>query len=131
MPVDTDCVHFDIKSCAVSILSHAKTVPYEQLLKTVGMLNLRDRRIRQSLILLYKCFYCSGPQYIRDFFNYRRTNYSLRGDGFNLTLSKFNLQWKKTSFSYVASQLWNKLPLKVRQAANLKDFKQNLMTVEL
>ena len=61
MPVDADCVHFDIKSCAVSILSHAKTVPYEQLLKTVGMLNLRDRRIRQSLILLYKCFYCSGP----------------------------------------------------------------------
>ena len=52
-----------------TLLGHAKTVPYEQLLKTVGMLNLRDRRIRQSLILLYKCLYCSGPQYIRDFFN--------------------------------------------------------------
>ena len=38
---------------------------------------------------------------------------------------------EKKSFSYVVSQLWNKLPLKVRQAANLKDFKQNLMTVEL
>ena len=96
------------------------------------MLNLRDRRIRQSLILLYKCLYCSGPQYIRDFFNYRRTNYSLRGDGFNLTLPKFNLQWKNSPFRiYVVSQLWNKLPLKVRQAANPKDFKQNLMTVEL
>ena len=114
-----------------TLLGHAKTVPYEQLLKTVGMLNLRDRRNRQSLILLYKCLYCSGPRYICDFFNYRRTNYSLRGDGFNLTLPKFNLQRKKKSFSYVVSQLSNKLPLKVRQAANLKDFKQNLMTVEL
>ena len=62
------------------------------------MLNLRDRRIRQSLILLYKCLYCSGPQCIRDFFSCRRTNYSLRGDGFNLTLPKFNLQWKKSPF---------------------------------
>ena len=44
-----------------TLLGHAKTVPYEQLLKTVGLLNLRDRRIRQSLILLYKCLYCSGP----------------------------------------------------------------------
>ena len=74
-----------------TLLGHAKTVPYEQLLKTVGTLNLGDRRIRQSLILLYKCLYCSGPQYIRDFFNVRRTNYSLRGDGFNLTSPKFNL----------------------------------------
>ena len=39
---------------------------------------------------------------------------------------------KKSPFRiYVVSQLWNKLPLKVRQAANPKDFKQNLMTVEL
>ena len=37
----------------------------------------------------------------------------------------------KKSFSYVVSQLWNKLPLNGRQAANLKDFKQNLMTIEL
>ena len=81
-----------------TLLNHAKTVPFEQLLKTVDMLNLRDRSIRQSLILLYKCLYCSGPQYIRDFFNYRKTNYSLSGDGFNLTLLKFNLQWKKSPF---------------------------------
>ena len=33
-----------------TLRGHAKTVPYEQLLKTVGMLNLRDRRNRQSLI---------------------------------------------------------------------------------
>ena len=64
----TDNANYYILS---ALLGHAKTVPYEQLLKTVGMLNLRDRRIRQSLILLYKCLYCSGPQYIRDFFNYR------------------------------------------------------------
>ena len=66
-----------------------------------------------------------------NFFNYRRTNYSLRGDGTVLTLPKFNLQWKKKSFSYVICQLWNKLPLIVRQAGNLNDFKQKLMNVEL
>ena len=37
----------------------------------------------------------------------------------------------KKSFSYVISQLLNKLPLKVHQASSLNDFKQNLMNVEL
>ena len=80
-----------------TLLSYAKSVPYDHLLKIVDISNLRVRRIRQSLILLYKCLYCYGPQYIREFFNYRRTNYSLRGDGTVLTLPKFNLQWKKKS----------------------------------
>ena len=114
-----------------ALLGHVKTVPYEQLLKTVGMLNLRDRRIRQSLILLYKYLYCSGPQYIRDFFNYRWTNYSLRGDGFNLTLPKFNLQWQKSPFRMWLVNSGTSYLSTGRQAANLKDFKQNLMTIEL
>ena len=37
----------------------------------------------------------------------------------------------KKSFSYVICQLWNKLPLIVRQAGNLNDFKQKRMNVEL
>ena len=60
-----------------------------------------------------------------------RSNYGLRGDRFNLTLP-INLTCNgKKSFSSMISQLWNKLPLKVRQAANLNDFKQNLMNVDL
>ena len=70
-------------------------------------------------------------QYIRDFFNYRRINYSLRGDGFNLILPKFNLQRNKGPFRTWLVNIWNKLPLKVRQAANINDFKQNLMNVQL
>ena len=34
-----------------TLLGHAKTVPYEQLLKIVDMSSLGDRRIRQSLLL--------------------------------------------------------------------------------
>ena len=43
------------------LLGHAKSVPYEQLLTITDMSNLRQRRISQSLVLLYKCLYCNGP----------------------------------------------------------------------
>jgi hypothetical protein len=35
------------------------------------------------------------------------SEYSLRGDGYILALPKFNLQWKKKSFSYAAAKYWN------------------------
>ena len=50
-----------------------------------------------------------------------------------LFLPYLNLTYngKKKSFSYVICQLWNKLPLIVRQAGYLNNFKQKLMNVEL
>ena len=52
-----------------SLLGHAKSVPYEQLLTITDMSNLRQRRISQSLVLLHKCLYCNGPSIFVIFFN--------------------------------------------------------------
>ena len=76
----------------------------------------------QSLVLLYKCIFCNGPSYIKDLFEFRQSVYNLRGNRSNLCQPKFNLSWKKQSFSYKLVMLWNKLPSSVRLSSSLKDF---------
>ena len=112
-----------------TVLGYGKSVPYEQLLSIVDLSNLKQRRIYQSLELLYKSLFCNGPSYIRNLFHFRKTKYSLRGDGYILILPKFNLQWKKKSFSYAAASYWNTLPIKVHQSADFNSFKSNLRNI--
>ena len=109
-----------------SVLGYGKTVPYEQILSTVELSNLKKRRIYQSIVLLYKSLYGDGPQYIKNLFSFRKTHYNLRGDGYKLAIPRFNLLWKKKSFSYMAANVWNSLPNKVHNAASLTEFKSNL-----
>jgi hypothetical protein len=47
-------------------------------LSIINLSNLKQRRIYQSLELLYKCLFCNGPSYIRDLFHFRKTKYSQR-----------------------------------------------------
>jgi hypothetical protein len=112
-----------------SVLGYGKSVPYEQLLSIINLPNLKQGRIYKSLELHYKCLFCNGPSYIRDPFHFRKTKYSLRGDGYILALPKFNLQWKKKLFSYAAAKYWNELPVVVRQSADFNRFRSNLRNV--
>ena len=75
-----------------SLLGHSKSVPHEQLLTRTDMSNLRQRRISQSLVLLFKCLYCNVPQYIRNLLKFRTLTYNLRGEGSILVMARFNLQ---------------------------------------
>ena len=91
-----------------SLLRCGKSVSYNQLLSTAKMNTLEHRRICQSLILLYKSLSCHAPGYIRNFFNFKETNYRhLRGHGgVNLSLPKFNLKWINNSYTYKVAKIW-------------------------
>ena len=77
------------------------------------------------LILLFKCIRNIGPKYIRDSFSTRETSYNLRGNGVNLCVPKFNLNFMRNSFTYKCAQLWNKLS-DVKLADNVNIFKSKL-----
>ena len=62
--------------------------------------------------------------YIRSLFKHRHTPYRLRGEGLNLELPKFNLKFKKNSFTYSLTKLWNSLPSQVHLSSN--DFRSRL-----
>ena len=85
------------------------------------MNTLEHRRIYQSLILLYKSLYCHDPGYIRNFFNFKESNYHLRGSGVNLSLPKFNPKRMNNSYTYKVAKIWNSLKIDLRQES-LKTF---------
>lgn len=82
-----------------SILGYGKTISSQEILGIVNMKTLEHRRLCISLLLLYKSLFCNGPRYIRDFFSFKDSNYNLRGNGVNLRVRRFNLNWTKNSFS--------------------------------
>ena len=67
-----------------------------------------------------------GTTYIGSLFKYRRTPYRLRGEGLNLELPNFNLKFKKNSFTYSLTKLWNSLPSQVRLSSDANDFRSKL-----
>ena len=52
--------------------------------------------------------------------------YRLRGEGLNLELPNFNLKFKKNSFTYSLTKLWNNLPSQVRLLSDANDFRSKL-----
>ena len=50
----------------------------------------------------------------------------LRGEGLELELPSFNLKFKKNSFTYSLTKLWNSLPSQVRLSSDADDFKSKL-----
>ena len=73
------------------------------------------------LILLFKWLNGTGPTYIGSLFKYRHTPYRLRGEGLNLELPNFNLKFKKNSFTYSLTKLWNSLPSQVHLSSDANE----------
>ena len=82
-------------------------------------------------MLSYKCLKSIGPKYIADFFNLRDAYFNPRGKESNLVQPYFNSKWMYKSFSVIASKLWNKLPLNIRNSDNLKKIKKALQKLNL
>ena len=99
---------------------------YDKLLTTAIMTSLYCRRIHQALILLFKCLNGTGTTYVGSLFKYRHTTYGLTGEGLNLELPNFNLKFRKNSFTYSLTKLWNSLPSQVRLSSDANDFKSKL-----
>ena len=75
----TECQQMeDVKKYVLrTILENSKSVPYEDLLMSAKTPSLLQRRTFQFLVLLYKCIFCSGPSYIKDFFEFRQSVYTI------------------------------------------------------
>ena len=81
-------------------------------------------------LLLVKCLNGTRPTYIGSLFKIinigLHTLYGLRGKGLNLELPNFHLTFKKNSFTYSLTKLWNSLPPQLRLSSDAIDFKHKL-----
>ena len=113
-----------------------KRTPIKSLLTQCGWFSVAQLSVFHSLVLVFKVLETKSPQYLYDKLSgtqeemHYRTRY-IRGqlDSQNIKLgpdSTAEGDMAKRSFKYRASVQWNSLPLNIREARNLKDFKFKL-----
>ena len=118
-----DANHYILRT----LTGHGKSLSYQELLNICKLNTLECRKKQQSLILLFKCIRNIGPKEQEK----RETLYNLRGNGVNLCVPKFNLNFMRNSFTYKCAQLWNKRPADVKLADNVNIFKSKLRSIQL
>ena len=75
---------------------------------------------------MFKCRSCDAPNYLSDLFDetmfvHNRTTSTTNDHLLNIPFARTN--YYKSSLSVYGANLWNKIPLVIRQAQNVKLFK--------
>ena len=100
----------------------------DDLFRALGWRRLYYQRLEQKSILMYKTLHGVTPDYLRSRFVYRDnvSAYRLRNTENKLVRPQSRTDYLKRSFLYSGAQLWNNLPVDLRQASSLTDFKSKL-----
>ena len=96
-----------------------------QLYIETGWESLHQRREKRKLVQLYKIINDQAPQYLKDSLPQvvrNRTSYNFRNQH-NLTPFRTRTSSHNNSFFPYTTRLWNQLPLKIRKAEHITDFK--------
>ena len=93
-------------------------------------LSFRQRITYKILILTFKAYHKTVPQYICDLIIARTYNRAVRSNkSFALVVPMIKLKhYGEQSFSYAAPVEWNKLDVEIRSLSNLETFKKKVKT---
>ena len=110
-----------IENTAARIVTKCGDRNYPNLLKKLHWLPVRQRISYKIIILTFKAYHKTAPQYISDFIISRKYNRAVRlNNYFALVVSMIKLKhYGERSFSYAAPVEWNKLDVEIRSLTNL------------
>ena len=121
-----------IQNTAARILTKCgdRNYPSINLLKKLHWLPVRQRITYKILILTFKAYHKTAPQYICDLIIARTYNRAVRSNNsFALVVRMIKLKhYGERSFSYAAPVEWNKLDVEIRSLSNLETFKKKVKT---
>ena len=114
------------KRAARIILDKDYDTPSQVLFQELRWLTFPERVDFKKAILIYKSLHdVSAPVYMREKFSFSSvTNRTLRSsNNGELKVPKPNLEFFRKSLSYSGAKLWNQIPISVRNAETLHQFK--------
>ena len=92
-------------------------------------LPFKQRINYKILITAFKCINNQAPEYLAELISVRNIKRELRPRGLQLYQARYNNKIHRgRAFSSAAPELWNNLPIHVRNSDNLDAFKKNLKT---
>ena len=101
---------------------------YSDLLRRSSKPSLLLSRLRKLSIEVYKITTLSGPPFLHDLYLKKETSYNLRD---NLQLKQpayHSITYGKHSLRYEGAKLWNTLPLSMKEATTISQFKRLVYT---
>ena len=96
-----------------------------ELFAELNWLTFDNRCDYHAGVLIYKCRNNLSPRYISDIISFSsNTKYNLRSSAhYDIINSRLNTLFKKKAFSYYSMNIWNEIPISVRAATSLSNFK--------
>ena len=95
-----------------------------------NLCTLRNRRLQDMAVLMYKTKNNICPKYIADLFYKIDTKYSLRNKEF--AMPRFNTTtYGKHSIRYIGPKLWSLTPKNIRDLPSLSVFRQRIRKFDL
>ena len=102
---------------------------YNNLLKKAGTANLKDKRLQNMILTIFKCLHFSDyPRYLKDMFRLRSSTYFLRGHNMLCLPKPLTTSYGLNSFSYLAATAWNSLPDHYRTISDFTSFRRLIST---
>ena len=112
------------------MLKGPKEKPYETVLRDAKLTSLKQRRMEQSLAILYRASRGLGPEYIREMVEIRGNAHNLRREMI-VTLPAPKRELGRKSFIYEAGRIWNNMPNDVRLSPSYAKFREKLGLLNL
>lgn len=120
-----------LQNRAARILTHSNyDTNAEPLIEDLGWKKLDSQRNLQKAVMVYKSLNGLAPDYMQSIFEYRdNLPYQLRDSEHKLVIPKPRTNYGKNSIGYNGAVLWNDLPVGLRQASSLQEFKNGCKNV--
>ena len=102
---------------------------HNNLLKKAGTANLKDKRLQNMILTIFKCLHFSDyPRYLKDMIRLRTSTYFLIGHNIICLPKPLTTSYGINSFSYLVATSWNSLPDHYRTISDFTSFRRLIST---
>ena len=112
-----------IQERGLRIVFNDHNATYDDLLSMANRNLLYVNRIKQIALFVFKCLNNIGPEFLHDMYDIKNIPYALR-DQHKINQPKVKTTTKGLrSLKYTGAQLWNRLPVYLKDGIHLSTFK--------
>ena len=123
-----------LQNRAARIITGARyTKRSKEVLSRLGWQTLKQRRLEQTAIMMFKISNKMTPNYLEEMFqrDFGSKVYDLRSSDRNYVLPKNRTDYYNKSFAFTGAKVWNSLPNDLKQITSLETFKKRLKSIDL